>query len=1380
MTLLPALLALQVTLAAPTTAAAGAPTLDPAWVADRWTDDDGLPQNHISGLAQTDDGFLWLSTFNGLARFDGHSFQQYRRADYPGLPSNRLTHLERSAEDELWLVTEAGHLVRLRDDRFQSWHHDAGTLPGKVTSLIRAGDALWVTTAAGVLRVEGGEPRPWRPGEVDFSVRALTRDVDGAVWFAEELGDLYQAIEGEPLRRVAGVADTARVLSLRPRPGGGVFVGTRAGLMLADSGGLALTPVGDPDAPDSVCYAFEGADGATWARSPGGWWRLEGGEAALAFPGETRACRYEEVPLSLTRGGQLWHTSGLRLLRDDQPILAMATSLDSVLEDRAGNLWLGTSGAGLYQLRPASARSVTGGLEGAEANLNGVAVGADGTAWLLSRDRAPVHLVDGEPRDISLSPPPARTRAVNTALIDREQRIWLGTYGGVCEVTDGICDLDPPAHPKESYGLHQDAGGHLWVGGYGTYRRVDGQWQTIPVPEGVVSRAFADGAGGAVWIGTAGGGLLRHQGGVVEQLTTADGLASDAVRGVYEDAGGAVWVATEDNGLCRVLPAAGAPLARAEVGCLGRNQGLYDDALHSVTEDEQGRLWLSGNRGISWVRKAEVEALLAGTIPSVLPLGYAERDGMLDREANGVFQPAVATGPDGRLWYPTQRGAAVFAPAALPPPAPPPVILESLTTASPSASPGEAVAAVAPDLEALHAALAGEALSLSPNQRDVSARWTAVEHRWPDQLRFRYRLAGYDDRWSAPTRERAATWTNLPPGGYRLEIQAGLAGAWSEPAVLAFRRVPAFRETAGFTALLAALAAAGVGAGFSLRSRNLRRRQRELEATVVARTAEISAQAARLEELDDLRTRFIANVSHELRTPLTLITGPLADLEQALSGEPARRLSMIQRNAAQLTGLVDQLFDIARLDSGGLPLRARRQDLAAFLRRATERFEATCARRGLTLRAHTPEEPAWLYFDPDLVEKVVSNLLSNAVKFTPDGGTIQVALAAPAEALPGAAAVVSVSDDGPGIPLTAQRRLFERFYQVDGGDDRRREGAGIGLSLAAELVALHGGEIAVESAPGEGATFRFTLPLGVAHLSIEEIDTASVEDTEAAAPAGPIAADAAAPAPASAGGEAPRVLVVEDHPDMRAYLVEHLSAHFQVVEAGDGEAALARAREARPALIVSDVMMPGMDGLTLCRRLRADPNLSGVPVMLVSAKASLDDRLTGLSLADDYLTKPFSMRELLTRARKLIVPQASTPGTPGTKPPAPSPEPSTPKSLAASPAPKPALPESDRRFLERVEAAALANLDAPKFSAAALARKVAFSPRQLQRELRRLLGQSPTEYLRALKMREAKAMLVEGRYATVAEVAAAVGWTPNYLTRVYRNWFGCPPTDDLT
>ena len=575
------------------------------------------------------------------------------------------------------------------------------------------------------------------------------------------------------------------------------------------------------------------------------------------------------------------------------------------------------------------------------------------------------------------------------------------------------------------------------------------------------------------------------------------------------------------------------------------------------------------------------------------------------------------------------------------------------------------------------------------------------------------------------------------------------------------------RLTEGFNAMTASLAEAE--AGLRAHAETLERRVAARTAELLASKAEVEGQARQLEELDRLKTRFFANVSHEFRTPLTLLLGPIDDALAGRYGDLDARLAaqlpVMQRNARRLLELINQLLELAKLEAAGLTLDRRPTDLAALARGVVSTFASRAERGGVALLFEAEAGTLEAAVDGPKLEGVLTNLLANALAFTHPGGKVRVCVARE-----GAGAVLAVEDTGVGIAAADLPHVFDRFRQVDGSATRTHEGTGIGLALAKELVELHGGTIAAESAVGFGTRFTVRLPRPAEGVGQEAAAAHTPEAPQlevVVAPAGdgmPAEGAEAIAAPAPLADDArPLVLVVEDNADLRTFVCGHLAEHYRVAEAPDGRAGLAAARAHRPDLVLSDVMMPDLDGIALTRALKADARLSDVPVVLLTARADEASVLAGLGAgADDYLAKPFSPAELRARvdnfvsARQQMRARYSDEVRVG------------PSQVAVS--------SAEAVFLTRVRDVVEANLADGAFGVAELADAVGLSRRQLGRRLRDALGTSPSAFVRELRLARA-AQLLEQAAGTVAEVAYAVGYRdPEHFSKQFRNAHGVTPS----
>ncbi|MGI9175595.1 MAG: two-component regulator propeller domain-containing protein, partial [Rhodothermales bacterium] len=1149
---------------------AAAPRSLTQYVHRAWTTEDGLPYNAVWTITQTRDGYLWVGTMGGLARFDGARFVTFTTRNTDALPNNGISALYEDAEGTLWVGTLGG-LARYRDGHFTTFTTDDGLLTN--------------------------------------DVRAVSLSEDGALWFGTYGGGAHRWADG----RIE-----------------------------------AYSLVGVPSGP-WVHRLLAGRDGAVWVgvgqgqadRSPYQLLRLEGGRYRSPAPEHVL---YSVRALHEDRDGSLWiGTYGGGLARYDDGVLQPFTSADgltddrvqALYEDRDGNLWAGTMG-GLDLLRRASPFTTYATEEGLpNDNVRGVTQGASGAIWIATAEGLARLDADGITAFATHDGLPEPF--VQSLWARQNGEIWLGGQNSVSRYADGAFTRyglpeDWPDGVVRS--IVEDPEGQLWLGsvGAGLIRFAPGGSHAYTVADGLAHNSVTvllAGREGRLWVGTS-RGLNLMAAGQIRRFDGEERFAEINVRSLYEDDEGTLWIGTYGRGLMRYQPAPAE--AGGQVTVYTTREGLHDDGVWSILEDDHGFLWMSSNRGVFRVPKADLEAMAMGQRRTLTPVVYGVADGMKTAEANGASKPSGWRSRDGRMWFSTQRGVVVVDPDAAARAAPAPIV--------------EGVQARGGQAER-----ADGAVALPARARDFTVAYTSLSFADPERLRFRYRLDGFTDGWVEAEERREAVFTNVPAGRYAFRVAAQNGnGKWVEGESLALAVAPLFWETVWFH-LLVALGLVGlVVLAVRAQGRRQRRREAALEALIDARTDELrrakettEAQALRLRELDALKSRFFANVSHEFRTPLTLTLGPLDDV---LGGEhgavlnPVReQLALARRNAGRVLDLINQILDVARLEAGRMRLRARRLDFGAFVASIAQALVPLAERKGITLDVQIPEAGTDVWADPEQLQKVFVNLLSNALKFTPEGGAVRVAVSVEDEAVR-----VDVRDNGPGIPAADLPHVFERFYRVGESAARMHPGTGIGLALAKELVDLHGGTIEVESEEGFGSRFIVTLRRGRDHFGPEEI----VQDGEGGWEDGSLGVwegrgDGAAEPEAEEveaediDADVTTVLVVEDNAEVRAYIRRHLVPDYRVLEAADGEAGLALARERLPDLVLSDVMMPEMDGFALCRALKADPETGFIPVVLLTARAEQEDRLEGLrEHCDDYLTKPFDVRELRARVDNLI------------------------------------------------------------------------------------------------------------------------------------------------
>ena len=522
-----------------------------------------------------------------------------------------------------------------------------------------------------------------------------------------------------------------------------------------------------------------------------------------------------------------------------------------------------------------------------------------------------------------------------------------------------------------------------------------------------------------------------------------------------------------------------------------------------------------------------------------------------------------------------------------------------------------------------------------------------------------------------------------------------------------------------------------------------------------------SIERKQLEELSKLRSRFFANISHEFRTPLTLIHGPVKQLmEKAEQQEDRQLLGLIQKNAHRLLKLINQLLELSRFESGQVKLKASLDDLLPLLKGWTMAFDSLAEENNISFGYHFHEKSSHLYFEAEKIEQAFTNLLSNAFKFTPEGGQIVVMLDRK-KLEENDYVSIAVSDTGIGIPKAVQKHIFDRFYQAHSHEEG--SSTGIGLSLAKEFVELHKGSLEVTSSPGKGSTFTILLPLGRKHLTDEQISPIVSTTADLKQTSDPLAAIVEIKENKETWtDERASILMVEDNEDLRLYIRNLLNSHYATAEAKDGVEGLKQALQLSPDLIVSDVMMPNMNGIELCSRLKTDMKTSHIPVILLTAKSEEEDRLQGLeNLADAYIVKPFNARELLATIENLLENRKKLQDHFQVQ------SLLQPKSIKVD--------SMEGKFLEELASIMEDNLQDELFGVEQLAESMAMSRSQLHRKLKAIADLSPGQYIRSFRLERAKELL-QGKGGTVTEIAYTVGFNnPSYFAKCFQEQFGMLP-----
>ena len=1385
--------------------AEGPVTVEPGWVHQQWTVEDGLPVNVLGSVLQAEDGYIWIASYDGLVRFDGAEFEVFTTSEVPSLESNRIIALEQTG-DVLWILSEAGGLVRHRGGVFEPVDLPVVDRHPAPTPFLRDLDGrLWFSNSNRIFRVEPSGLSALDL-ELDTGIRIshFAFDGDGTLWLVTGQG-ITSFTNGTASREYTGgdvesmLPEDDRVLFFRKdapplehRDGNWRELREEVapGVDLSGPAVVRLQPWGDHFvlSEDRLLTFAEGAVRV-----------LETADAAHLGQ---RAGVFDPA-------GRRWWGFGRRVIREEELVFELPedTRIESLAFDVEGTLWLTTVRGGLHALRPASV-AVVGERDGLPTdNIYALYEDRSRQVWIGTHGQGLWRLAEGELVGFHRRGDRSRTSFPRSVVEDPSGRLWVGLLGGLYRL-DGD-ELVPASELGELEitdrvnALLIDGQDRLWVGTTGgLYRRdpVPGGHEWTSIHSEVLARAnvraLAEGSNGAIWVGTA-RGVARVDDETIELLDRRSGLPSDLVRALLVDSVGVLWIGTEDRGLVRLDPASLDRAPDPDLTVFDTAVGLYSNGVHAILEDGLGSLWMNSNQGVFQVRRSELEAMARGELTSIESVGYSERDGLRNREGNGGSNNAGLASHDGRLWFAGQGGAVVVDPG----------LLREDVTATPPLR-----------IERLRAGgstrpFPRSGIDLSAEERSFSIEYTAITLRSARRLRFRYRLEGFDPEWVDVGPRREAFFTRVPAGRYDFVVESRVAGQdWSGVTVSHPLRVaPRITETWWFRGLAALAVLAAFLVLLRLQARHERAQRRRLEEIVAERTAVVARQAEQLRQLDRAKSDLFTNVSHEFRTPLTLTIGPLQDLLDGTHGPlPAgarEDIALALRNSHKVLGLINQILDVAKLEAGGVTLQVEALDLVPWLRRRLDAFHALGERNSVRAVFEPPEESLTVFADARQLAKVIDNLLANAFNLTPDGGTVRLIVeprgpldsGEPRTATGSGSIAISVVDTGPGIPEDDLPRIFDRFQQVEaaaghnGGNPppRRWAGTGIGLALAKEIVQLHHGTLSAESVEGEGATFTVVLREGRDHFpggqlieSARAADSPDAMDPEEfpaeTDDSRPASTHSSAGEPGSGAGsgsdavelvdgdgaqDRATVLVVDDQPEVRRYIGRQLRPEFRVVEAADGAEALHLARQRVPDLVVSDVMMPNLDGYGLARALKGDPELDFVPIILLTAKASTSNKIEGLQEGvDDYLTKPFEARELVARARNLIDGRRRLEQRLG---------PTEGFVLRLPPAD---FQPSDQSFLERVRDIIATRLGDPDFGVESLAEALGCDRTYLFRKLRELLDETPSGLLRDLRLARAREMLGVDA-GSVSEVAYAVGFkSVSHFSQRFRALYGTTPS----
>jgi signal transduction histidine kinase/ligand-binding sensor domain-containing protein/DNA-binding response OmpR family regulator len=1318
----------------------------------------GLSANQVNCILKDSRGFMWFGTMSGLNRYDGYNFKVFRQAlsDAATLSDNFITGLMEGPDGLLWITHRNGQNIYLPDK------------------------GIFQRSTGSTLQAYG------MPAD---SVSQILKDKTGIYWFVLPGNGLYaynpaaRKSEKINLRN-----DHSPVSSIAQDPSGNLWIlqtGGQLQRMDARSRRIAFhaqLPEQNGQSSRQDYQMMADSDGDLWIFSTSD---VQGvyfyNQRSSTFTHYNQHSGTLRLNTNIVRGvvqdnrGLIWigtDHGGLNIIdkskqtiaylvnNSENPKSLSQNSINALYRDNTGIIWIGTYKRGicyyhenivkfpLYQHQSFTPNSLP------YDDVNRFAEDANGNLWIGTNGGGLIYFDRSRNtyKQYLHDPGNGNTPSGNVIVslwIDHTQKLWIGSYFGGLDCFDGnrfTHYKHDPANPNSLsdnsvWEIFEDSRQRLWVGtlggGLNLLDRHTGQFQhyansaSNSIRSPYVSALLEDKAGN-IWIGTADGldvmnkaGSFSHYGAIDKQ---PGGLSNKNVICLFEDSRGLIWIGTSD-GLNIYDP------ATRKMKILRKENGLPDNTVLNILEDKDSTLWMSTANGISNLKILKPLPQL-----QVVCKNYDESDGLQGREFN---ENAALKTRKGELIFGGGNGFNLFYPHSIAGNTTvPPVVLTDFQIFNKSIGAGEDINGRTLLQQSITQT---SKITLKYRENVFSISFAALNYFHPEKNRYAYMLEGFNNAWMHTDGTlRTATYTNLDPGEYTFRVKASNNdGVWTPtPMELHITVLPPFWRTPLAFILYALL----IIAALILARRVVLERER-LRASIEQEKQE----AQRIHELDALKIRFFTNVSHEFRTPLSLIITPLEKiLSKGLDSNIHQQLALVQRNARRLLNLVNQLLDFRKMEVQEIKLYTSEGDIVAFIKELTTSFSDLSEKKQIHLDFHSSIRELNMLYDPDKIEKIIFNLLSNAFKFTPEQGNISVDI----QLQHGSTLAIMVKDTGIGIPAEQQERIFERFFQHDIPGSMVNQGSGIGLSITREFVKLHGGTITVDSTPGVGSCFTILLP--VQGISGKAVTTAPVSTAI-------MSATPPTPASPSYAGKKPVLLLIEDSEDFRFYLKDNLSAHFHIVDAANGKAGWDILQQTIPNLVVSDVNMPEMDGLELCRRIRQQQRLAHLPVILLTARASEEDQLEALDNgATDYITKPFNYEVLLSRIRNIVSQQVSL-------------KKSFQQHIDAHPE-EIAISSQDELFIQQALQIVEKNISNPDFSVEELSRELHMSRVSAYKKLLSITGKTPIEFIRSIRLKRAAQLLGKSQM-TIAEVAYEVGFNnPKYFAKYFKLEYGVLPS----
>lgn len=1322
---------------------------------------DGLTQGIIHSIHQDKKGFMWFGTVNGLNRFDGYEFQTFKhsKSDTASISNDIINCIVEDNEGNLWIGTQDGlNCYNPVTESFKTYKNNLQDEKSVSNNYVKSlfldeYGVLWVGT--------------------DMYLNRYNKDTD----------DFTQYDFG-------GFLKNTRIFDIHKDAYNDMWLATRS------SGLIRFNPETfdyeqyshDPKDANSlsdnyVSVIYEDSRKqlwfGTWEHGVCTYNRKQDSFNRIPVNKDGTGLNNNQIRcIAENRDGHIWigtfeglniynpetQTFQYCLRHNNMPGSLSYNTVNYIYRDRTGSMWLGTHGGGVnmhnYQLEqfhlinPKSIKNHDYGSIGPLVEYNNkIWIGTDGGGL------ACYDIESGDYQYFNLYEPSRgamNSNTIKTLCIDQNAYLWLGTYAG------GVLTFDTKNKEiKEYYDsfdginnnivfeIFEDSKGNIWVGSntnegihikkHDSDRFIPGinnpsDSQRIDLP---YIRVICEPLPNELWFGSMYYGLFIYKEGKgIRNLSVSNSnLSSDYISVVMKDYYGKIWIGTYGGGLNIYDP------KTDEIKSLTTADGLLNDNVCAIIEDNFGSLWVSTLAGISQYE------FKSGTFTN-----YSFNKNGFPIEALNL--KSGLRGSDGQLYFGGNNGLVHFYPQLIVNNKyNPPVVITHLSVNNKPASFQDNNGIMKKSISY------SQGITLNHIQaHNVSFEFAALNYIFPGNNQYMFYLDGYESEWGKPGFQRQATYTNLPAGKYILKIKASNnSGIWNEDYLKLEIRVlpPPWRTWWAYTLYFILFGSLAYAVIYYFISRIKLRNDIKVK--------QMEKQA--IEQAHQMRMNMFTNFAHELRTPLTLVLNPIKKLllDTSLSDDTSKAsLQTVYKNANRMLSLVNQLLDLRKQEAGKIKLRVKETDMVKFIREIVLLFRELAGSKRIKLEFQANENTIPVWFDSAAMEKVIYNLLSNAIKNTPENGTIIVDVSLFKNAKEDNVEI-TVNDTGAGIPEKDLENVFKAFYQVDENPMVGTYGTGLGLHISETIVQQHHGVISVENRVEGGACFRIVLPMNKGLFTEEEfadnspnyvVNVNTVKDYQ---PNKPDAKETIS------NRNKPIILIVDDNADIRQFMKSELQKYI-TYEAENGAVAWELAENIIPDIIVSDIMMPVMDGLELCRKVKNHIKTSHIPVILLTARTSILQIEEGLKTgADDYITKPFDADLLKIRIHNMVENRKKA-------------------KLAylnnfAIEIPTPKAKTLDNSFLNRAYDWVKKNMNNPDLSIEEFGKQLNLSRTQLFRKIKALTGMSPSLFVSTLRLKYAAELLSESSL-TISEISWQVGFNNlSYFTSSFKKLYNATPTE---